>query len=177
MIVVEIFAAWMLADFLTGLVHWAEDVFLNEETKFEFLNQIKEDNDFHHIKPTAMLFHSYWGNINTSAPFTIPLSISLYFSGAPLVLWLAVFFATFANITHRWAHTPRRQIPKIVVKIQKTGLFISPRHHNEHHFKPGGLVAKRDANKHFCPMTNYLNPILDRIGFFRRLKSFFSIFF
>lgn len=170
MIVLTILGAWLLADFLTGVVHWAEDKFLDREFKINFLNQIKADNDLHHAKPAALTQYTYWENINTSAPITLPLSLLLFLLGTPTVLWLALFFGTFANLVHRFAHTPQGRLPKWIRFMQWTGLFISIRHHAKHHFGPKGLVIKENSTRHFCPMTSWLNPWLDCLRFFRFLE-------
>jgi ubiquitin-conjugating enzyme E2 variant len=170
MIVLEILGAWLLADFGSGIVHWAQDRLLNETSRFKFLNSIKDDNDLHHHRPGAMIQLTMWENINTTAPFTIPLSIILFAVGCPLVIWLAVFFASFANIIHRWAHIPLRSTNLVIKSMQATGLFISFEHHLRHHFNSHGLVRKEDTTGKYCPMTNWLNPILDGVGFFYLLE-------
>lgn len=171
MIALKILAAWLLADFLTGVVHWIQDLFMDRPFKNSILNSIKEDNDLHHRSPMSMLKFSYWENLKNSAAFAWPLSLGLYVVGAPVVIWLAVFFGSFANIVHRWAHTPRRQRPWIVSWIQWTGLFASFDHHWSHHFDDGERgqirrIAKEHASIRFCVMSSWLNPILDKIQFF-----------
>ncbi len=163
--VLTIFAAWLLADFMSGLVHWAEDKLLTKDTGWSVLVQIKMDNDLHHEKPTAMLKYSRWQNISTTAPITLPLATALGFGGAPLVLVLAVFFATFANLIHRWAHTPVRHLCPLVRVLQIIGLFSSSEQHGRHHFYFGVRISKEDSRRCYCPMSDWLNCALDGIGF------------
>lgn len=164
-----ILLAWLLADFVTGIVHWAQDKLLNEST-FKFLNRVKADNELHHERPAAMLRGSWWENIDTSAPFLWPLGIVLIAAGCPPVVYLTVFFASIANIIHRFAHTPKAQLSMPVRLIQTTGLFISFDHHAKHHYDANGVIKKENTTIRYCPMTNWLNPILDALHFFQFLE-------
>lgn len=168
--VVTVLSAWLLADFLTGIAHWAQDKVLVKATGIKFLDEIKRDNDRHHSSPGTLLRHTYWENVNTSVPLTIPICLGLIWLGAPQVLWLAVFFASFANIVHRLAHEPKLKLHPAVRWMQDTGLFISYDHHWVHHADADGLIEKQNTTVRYCPMTNWLNPILDRIGFWRLLE-------
>jgi hypothetical protein len=168
---VTILLAWFLADLVTGLVHWVEDRLLIFNTGIKFLEGIKADNDLHHAEPTALTKYSYWGNINTSAIFAWPLSVGLYFLGVYPVICLAVFFTGFANLIHRFAHTPEAELPRIVLLLQKTGLFLSSKHHHTHHYGPHGLIRKEETTGCYCAMTNWVNPIVDKIGLFTFLNK------
>lgn len=172
MIALKILAAWLLADFLTGVVHWIQDLFMDKPFKNSILNSIKEDNDLHHKLPTTVTTFTYWENLRNSVFFAWPLSFGLFVIGAPMILWLAVFFGSFANVIHRWAHTGERHLPFIIRWIQWTGLFASYSHHFKHHYQinPHGIgferIRKEHAHVRFCVMTSWLNPILDRTQFF-----------
>lgn len=165
--------AWLLADFMSGIIHWAEDKMLNTPQRFKFLEAVRKDNDLHHLHPTAMTRWSLWENINTTAVITIPLTLLLLLIGAPMILWLGVFFATFANIVHRFAHLPRHKVGWVFRYLQYVGLFLSLDHHARHHWDESGLIPKKETTQRYCPMTNWLNPILDRLQFFRFLEYLF----
>ena len=170
MIALNVLAAWLLADFLTGLVHWWEDRIL-KPSRIGFLNNILDDNELHHSKPTALTVYSYWQNINTSVIFTIPLSFAAFWIGAPVVVWLAIFFASFGNLVHRFAHEPQRKRPLAVRFLQFVGIFISHDHHFSHHYSaPGQVITKDETTWRYCPMTNWVNPVLDRVKFWRALE-------
>ena len=169
MIALELLAAWLFADFLAGVVHWIEDkVFV--KTTMHILTGVVKDNELHHVKPTAMLSHSWWGNISTGVVIAWPFSLALWLFGAPTVLWLSVFFASFGNLVHRFAHMPRAKVPRLVRILQCTGLFITFKQHAEHHYEGRLLLSKESAHRRYCPMTTWLNPLLDRVGFFRGLE-------
>lgn len=160
---IEVVAAWFLADLMCGVVHWAEDRYLTGRERWGFLRGLAADNIQHHNKPTAMLLLSPWSNIRDSVMIAAPAAIALAVCGAPLWLWLSVAFASLGNLTHRWAHTPIRQLPWVIVALQLTGIISTPWQHNEHHRSDGRLVSKSQARGAYCPMTDWLNPILDRV--------------
>ncbi len=170
-----IIIAWLLADFLTGLVHWWEDRALLDHSRIAFLNGVRRDNDLHHRCPPHFLSLSWWQNINTTAPFAWIGSLGLWFAGVPPVICLAIFFAGFGNLVHRWSHEKRKQLPVLVRVAQKSGLFISQSHHNGHHFKRGKLVLRHESRIRYCVMTNWLNPILDYVRFWRFLELLLRI--
>lgn len=165
--------AWFLADFFSGLGHWYQDRMLLK-SQYPFFNGLINDNEIHHKNPIAMLKYTASENINTSVVITFPLTIILYFAGAPAVLTLSIFFLSFANLVHRFAHMPPAHVPSVVKALQRVGLFISFNHHKHHHFKRRGLVRRDEAAIRFCTMTNYVNPLLDFIQFFRILEWIFK---
>lgn len=174
--VFQAFAAWLLADLLSGIVHWSEDRLLDDRWSDHWLlGPIKADNDLHHAKPTAMLKYSFVMNVSNSAPIAIVLSIALWTIGAPLWLWLGVGMTSVANLVHRFAHTPDFRLWSVVRFLQRTGFFISHQHHREHHFSKQGLVRKEDTTGRYCPMTNWLNPALDRIRFWYWLERLLNV--
>lgn len=164
MIFLTILASWLIADFLTGLFHWFEDKFMLGTT-LQFLESIAEDNDLHHRKPTAMLMSTGWVNMRSSAVAGWPLAALLWWLGCPVIVWLAVFFATFGNLVHRWSHVPPRDLPRWIRGMQEFGLFMSREHHDLHHRSMKRLIPKHLAGCKFCGMTDWLNPTLDAIRF------------
>jgi ubiquitin-conjugating enzyme E2 variant len=175
-IIFQILVAWLLADFITGIVHWWEDRYLDSENSSGFLKSIAEDNELHHKKPTAMTQSTGWSNIQSSVIFAFPIAFIMWITGFPLWLWLAVFFAGFGNLIHRWSHMPDRKLPYIIIFMQWTGLFISQDHHDQHHRSMNKLIPKHLSGFKFCPMTDWVNPILDKIKFWDRLEKLLDYF-
>lgn len=167
--------AWLLADFFSGIVHWAEDRLLTSKSRFQFLESIRLDNDLHHAAPWAMLKCSKFENINTSAAIAWPLSLLLFLQGAPTIIWLSVLFVSFGNLVHRYSHTTDVMLPWVVSAMQWTGLFASRDHHNRHHYdyQECRLIKKEESKVRYCVMTSWLNPILDFIKFFDLLNYVF----
>lgn len=170
MLFVKSLGAWLFADFLGGLFHWAQDRYMSVESKSKVVRALAVDNQVHHTKPTQMLIYSYFENIKYTAIFTLPLTILLMAISAPLWLSLSVFLSTFGNLIHRFGHTPARKLPRWVRGMQKIGLFISPEHHDLHHRHDGKLVTKCDAHHAYCPMTDWVNPIVDRLHVWEALE-------
>lgn len=168
-----IILAWLFADFISGVVHWIEDKVLVAPSRYSFLNALRVDNDLHHRSPAAMLKLTPAENIQESVLIAWPLAAILFILGIPTIIWLGVFFASFANFVHRLAHQPPGRVNRLVRFLQKTGLFISAEHHLRHHFNSKGLIAKENTTIHYCPMTNWLNPALDKIRFFYFLERIF----
>lgn len=173
-IVLTILFSWLLADFISGLVHWWEDRALVGKSSLKFLNGVRLDNERHHNEPIQLTRLSWWENINTTAPIAWTLSLIFFVINAPTILWLTVFCLGFGNLVHRWSHEPKSKRPKVISLLQKTGLLISPSHHSGHHFTRGKLVSRDKSQIRFCVMTSWLNPGLDRVKFWALLNKLFS---
>jgi hypothetical protein len=167
-----ILLAWLLADLISGLVHWYEDRAMTGQSRFAFLNSVRADNERHHKMPGFMLKFSWWGNINTTAPFAWLLAAVLFYWGVPLIVWLTPAFLSFGNLVHRWAHESPARLYWPIKLMQWTGLFITFNHHAGHHYVAGKPVSREDSRIRFCVMSNWLNPILDYVGLFRWLDKF-----
>lgn len=167
-----ILAAWLLADFITGLFHWWEDVYLDEGQSLEFLQGIAQDNRQHHEAPTALTLNTWWGNMRSATLAAVPVACLLWWAGGPVWLWSGVACTSFGNLVHRWAHETDRKRWRVITWVQHTGLFISPRHHRQHHYSNTGkrVDPKRLSTRCYCPMTNWLNPLLDITRFWVGLE-------
>jgi len=173
-VILTILSAWLLADFLSGLFHWYEDRLLIEPSRFKLIEQIRIDNELHHVQPYAMTRLPWVDNIYQSVYVASPVSLCLSLAGAPVVISLAILFLGFANLVHRWAHIHPKKLNRFIRFMQSLGLFICFDHHNSHHFSEGtGRITKENSTSHYCVMTCWLNPILDRIRFFKFLELIF----
>ncbi|MCD0460045.1 fatty acid desaturase family protein [Roseiconus lacunae] len=171
LLLIKIAAAWLLADFLTGVFHWFEDRYLSEHQSLDFARGIATDNVLHHTKPTAMLQSTRWENMRSAALVAWPLAIGLASIGVPFVIWAGVAFASLGNLIHRFAHEPKRNLPRWVRGLQEFGVFISPAHHNAHHRFGRSLIERRCASVAYCPMTDFVNPVLDRFRVWDRAEA------
>jgi ubiquitin-conjugating enzyme E2 variant len=161
-------AGYLLADLVSGLVHWFGDTFFEEDTPVWgtlFVGPFRE----HHRDPLAMTRHSF-GELNGSnclgvAPLLlIALTLretaaehSWALFGMSVLLFFSLSIAV-TNQIHSWCHAPRA--PKAAVWLQRRGLILSPERHASHH--QGG---SRDA---YCVTTGWMNNLLDRSGVLRK---------
>lgn len=159
MFALEIFGAWLLADFWSGLAHWWLDHYSKDSSSIGY------DNTVHHAYPWKITKISKFDNLSTSFPYVIGLAALMFLVGISHFLVLSVAFLSIGNLVHRWSHDPHRS--NAVRFLQWTGIFQSYAHHYVHHYPEiREPVLRREARCRFCVMTNFLNPILDRAGFF-----------
>lgn len=145
---------WVAADFLSGVIHWAEDRYANENWpiigKF-----VAKPNQLHHAAPFAFLAGSYWHRNWT----TIVLAMPFFFISLPSK-WAFIFLvASQGNEIHAWSH---QRCNAIIRTFQATGMLQSPREHGSHHRAPFDV--------RYCVLSNWLNPILDGIGFWSAIE-------
>ncbi len=151
----------MLADFVSGLVHWLEDAYARPG--MPLVGRIAEENLRHHARPREFISKSWWES--SSDLLLIGLLVIL---GALLIgmmsgwLLLFVVLVVNANQIHKWAHQGPRENPKIVTWLQKHKILQTPREHARHH--------SGEKNSHYCVITNYLNPVLEKIAFWKGLE-------
>jgi ubiquitin-conjugating enzyme E2 variant len=158
---VELLACLLVADFLSGLLHWAEDTWLAPGGWAWLDRYVTADNIEHHRRPGSIRGGTYWGTNRVS--LVVASCIAALLASAQIHVWQVyaiLFFAAHANHVHMWAHSADR--PRVVRWLQRIGVMQSRGHHGRHHISP---YAER-----FCAMTDYVNPLLDRSGFWRALE-------
>ncbi len=89
-----------------------------------------------------------------------------------MILWLmglyswqvivCLLFCIQGNEVHAMSHRPDKNTGPLVRLLQKTGIFQSKKMHRWHHKAP--------YETNFCIMSDFVNPILNRIGFWRKLE-------
>ena len=149
----------LFADFVSGFVHWLEDSY-GCETWPVIGPIVIEPNIRHHYSPRDFTEVSYWKR-NLPIIFLALVAIGLFWITDLLNIFTVSFViaASQANETHRWAHLPSRRTPVFVKALQRAGLFVSSRHHGRHHNHP--------FRSHYCTITNFMNPVIDRLRLFR----------
>lgn len=159
---VEGVATVLLADFVSGFVHWAEDAYARPGTPL--LGRIALDNLRHHWGPREFLARSW-----LQSSWDLALGGALVVSVAAATGWLSwhvVLFAVLvanANQIHKWAHMNRSELPWVVGVLQRLYLLQTARHHGRHH------AGTRTT--HYCVITNFLNPLLEEVGLWSRLEA------
>ena len=164
------FAAIILtADFISGLFHWWEDAYGNPNWKI-LGKHVVEPNLLHHSQPRAFLKGNYWQRNNTAIISAIILiTIPFLFGWFNWFYFACIGLASQSNEVHRKAHQSDKENGVIIQFLQKIGVMQSRKHHGWHHKAP------YDCN--YCILTDYLNPILERIHFFPALEYSLSKLF
>lgn len=152
-----------LADIVTGVAHWAIDTLGTPKTPI-WGRMFVGPTDYHHHKP-AHIVTVHWLSGNKFA-ITIFGIVAIAVSLAGLFTWQFAIFAAFGAMgqqIHRWAHLPNFKVPKVVRFAQRVGVLQSAQHHWRHHREP--------HRSHYCVITPWLNPMLEKFGFWRKLES------
>jgi ubiquitin-conjugating enzyme E2 variant len=158
MIACYILSAWLAADLATGIVHWIEDRY--GDPAWPILGQfVVQPNIRHHAEPRAFLQGDYWTRNWTTLLPTAAIAIAAMIAGQT---WIAIVaaFASQANEIHGWAH---QRCSRPIRGLQLLGVLSSPDGHAAHHSSP--------FSSDFCVMSDWLNPALSAIGFWRALES------
>lgn len=151
----------LLADFVSGLVHWWEDAYAR--TSDGLLGRIARDNLRHHAKPREFLAKGYWDS-SWDLLLLGALVVAIAFA-LDALSWHVVLFVLLvanANQVHKWAHMRAEELPSLVRWAQRVQLLQTTRHHSKHH--------QGARNTHYCVLTNVLNPVLEELQLWARLE-------
>jgi len=162
--------ALVLGDFVGGLVHWAADTYFSEDTPVVGPALIKPFRQ-HHIFPRDICTHTLVSIVGNACILAVPiLALCLYMlwvsqhgllAFAILLTTLMAAATVATNVFHKWAHQEK---PSAGVRwLQRMRLVLEPRHHQIHHTEPFEM--------HYCITNGWLNPLLNKIEFFRRLEA------
>lgn len=150
-------------DFVSGLVHWAEDTFGTEQTpllgKWIVIPNVKHHEDPSEFTHKSWL-HSSWDLLVATVIIAL---VCWYFDRLTWHVWLFCILGANANQLHKYAHLPEKSTPFFVLIFVKLRILQSAKNHAFHH--------TGEKNKAYCVITPYLNPILDSIGFWRFLEK------
>lgn len=168
MIALEIFSLILLADFITGGIHWWEDTY--GDPSWKYLGKlIVVPNIEHHQFPRKFLNNSFWGRIRLSFIFGLLLiGVFAIFDAVTWQLILLFAYAALANECHAASHRTDKENGIFIRFIQTIGLIQSRKMHGHHHTAP--------YSTNYCIQTNYLNPILNTIRFWTILETIIAWF-
>lgn len=158
---------FLLADLMSGLVHFACDKLGSPETPVIGQKFIKPFRD-HHDDPKAMTIGDF---VAVNSDNLLLCLIVL----VPAVVWLDVVrhvqagaflvsFVTFVAITnqvHKWAHM--EHVPRLVSALQRAHIILPVDHHQVHHTDP--------YDDQFCITSGLLNPVMRRFNMWKRLQG------
>lgn len=151
-----------LADFVSGLVHWLEDAYARPG--MPVIGKIAEENLRHHARPREFITKGWWESSSDLLLIgLVAILISLLTHTFSLWVLLFVVLTVNANQIHKWAHQGPRENPRLVTWLQQKKVLQTPHEHAKHH--------SGEKNTNYCVITNYLNPALERIGFWKGLED------
>ena len=165
-------AGYLLADLLSGSVHWLADRFFTPTTPLLGPLLIAPFRD-HHVDEAEMARHDFFEISGNNALVTLPVVLLLFSLPVPdkqtslllaggIGLGLGLTASLFlTNQFHGWAHQPSP--PAAIRCLQRWGWILSPERHALHHRDP--------HDRAYCVTSGWLNPLLDRIRFFPALES------
>lgn len=174
LVVLAIPIAHLSGDLVSGFVHWAADTYGSENTPVVGQSLIKPFR-MHHLYPRDICVHNLVSTVGNTCILAVPvLALCLY------LLWITdhgllafiilcttlMAAATVAtNLFHKWAH--QESPSKGIRLLQRMRLVLDPDHHQLHHTQP--------FDKHYCITNGWLNPLLNKIGFFRKIEAILSV--
>jgi ubiquitin-conjugating enzyme E2 variant len=150
-------SAWLTADLLSGLVHWALDTFGSVRTPLvgpAFIRPFRE----HHADAQAITRHDFVETNGASCLGALPLLFGAAAVPPGLLHGFLVFTALgalAANQCHKWAHSEAEQLPRAVRALQCMGLILRPSRHARHHASP--------FDRDYCTAAGWLNGPLNAI--------------
>ena len=162
-----VLAAGVVADLMSGLVHWVADTWGHESWPVIGPRLLRPFR-VHHVNPDDMLGRGFLDLNGDVALLTLPLLATAWLlpteSRAGLVA--ATFFTAWAawalptNQVHQWAHMARP--PRPVRWLQRARVILPPAAHRVHHASPYAT--------HYCITTGWNNAWTARTGFFTGLE-------
>ncbi len=163
MLIFKIFVCIVIADFITGLVHWLEDSYGLPSWPLGIGKHVVEPNIIHHQHPDWMITMSnvVKRNYMTAIPAVTGVSIAFYFfswSCWPFAL-IVLLSGFLGNEVHAWNHIPESKINWFVRFLQDTAILQTRKQHALHHKKP--------YDKYYCTLTNITNAVLELVYFWR----------
>ncbi len=159
-------AGYLLADLLTGFVHWFCDTFFDETTPILGPGLIAPFRE-HHRDPLLMTQHGLLELTGSSFRGLAPLLLWLVWQGDALPAWVNAFVlalstgAVGTNLLHRWAHDPAP--PAIARGLQRLGVVLTPERHARHHAPPYAAA--------YCVTTGWMNPLCERLKIWSRAEA------
>jgi len=165
-----------MADFFSGIVHWAADTWGSLDTPVLGGSIIRSFRE-HHIEPTAICRHDVFevngDNCMLISPLLLltacmpPKQQDLYYLFIHSFLILVCFWVGITNQIHKWTHTYKPS--KFVSLMMDMGIILSRKDHAVHHRNP--------FDKYYCITNGWLNPVLANINFWKRLEAVVSYTF
>lgn len=167
-IALQIVLCIIIADIITGLIHWWEDTYA--VPSWPILGKlVAEPNIKHHLDPGFIgKTDSYWKHCKLSLYIgAIVLVIIHLIYGLNWQIVLTTFLACSGNWIHSINHGACRG-NKILAFLRKYSIIQKAKHHAKHHVPP--------FDRDYCVLTNFVNPILEYFNVWKCLEFILSKF-
>lgn len=167
------FLAGLAADFASGFMHWAADTWGTVYWPIvgqAFIRPFRE----HHVDPTAMTKHDVYETngdncltVNITVGYILFKRMMMPVADESLFVWdifwfVLALYITITNQIHKWSHI-YFGLPRWVTLLQDMHVILPRKHHRVHHVSP--------HETYFCITTGWLNPLMEKIGFWTTLES------
>ena len=158
---------FVLADFVSGFVHWAADTWGTPEWPVVGKALIRPFRE-HHVDQKEITRHDFVETNGNNCFVSIAPAVGaalLPQSGAGWFFTSALMFSLClailgTNQFHKWAHMDSP--PRLAGLLQRANLILPPEHHSLHHAAPYA--------KYYCITVGWLNEALFRLRFFQTLE-------
>jgi len=161
-VVFQLLAGWLIADLVSGLVHWLEDRVL--WSSIPVLGPyVVAPNRHHHADPIDFTRGTLLSRNSTTWIATAAIAALWLLIGGFSFVWLgALAGGLIVTEVHVRAHAIA-EAGRVWRILQEIGIVQSIRHHGGHH---RGAMDGR-----YCILTSWLNPILDELGVWARIEQ------
>ena len=150
---------WIIADLIGGFAHWYLDRVARP--RWDWLEKsIWAPNRVHHEQPMAFTTNKFfYRNSTTFAAASVAAGLWLLAFGPSMVLLFAYIGGLLQNEVHYWTH---KKSTGWIGVLQQTGIVQSIPSHARHHKPP--------QNRNYCILTDWCNPVLERLDVWNRLE-------
>src|SRR5438128_1294517 len=155
---------FVLADFVSGIVHWAADTWGSPDMPVIGKALIRPFRE-HHVDQKEITRHDFIETNGNNCFISIAPAVGaallpsdwFFLSAMGFAACLAIFGT---NQFHKWSHMD--EPPAAVRLLQRANLVLPPDHHAVHHNAPYA--------KYYCITVGWLNEALYRVRFFQVLE-------
>jgi hypothetical protein len=173
-----VMAGYLMADFISGFVHWLADTWGHTNMRFIGASLIRPFRE-HHVDPKAITRHDFIETNGNNCLISlwvgcICVFMPLDWAGYEAVLLFVmvslgsmIFWVMMTNQFHKWSHEDEDRLSPAVKALQRWHLILPIRHHGIHHTAP--------FDRYYCITTGWLNWPLTKLQFFKTLEKLVTL--